>query len=201
MLTPAHHQKNPQYIHEHQNWTMKQCKKATWSDELYFLLHHVDSWCHFFGEKIALKEEGKPVLAMRCSEQWSAGKLWVIQHIVADQVQSFMTLVFLNDRHLLQQDTASCCTAKNVQKWYEEHDSFDLTSKFPRSQSNLASVGCARQTTPIYGDPTSQLTRLKGSDGNTLGPDTTAHLQKSCGDYASMSCFGGTHTILDFNVI
>ncbi|XP_053538195.1 disks large homolog 3 isoform X3 [Ictalurus punctatus] len=69
------------------------------------------------------------------------------------------------------------------------------------SQSNRGSVGCDGQTSPIHGGPTLQLTGLKGSAANVLVPDTTAHLQRSCGVRAStgQSCFGGTrgtYTIL-----
>ncbi|MBN3305358.1 IRF3 factor, partial [Amia calva] len=64
----------------------------------------------------------------------------------------------------------------------------DLASKFPRSQSNRASVGCAGQTSPIHGGPTSQLTGLKGSAVNVLVPDTTAHLQRCSGVHASTVC-------------
>ena len=42
-------------------------------------------------------------------------------------------------------------------------------------------MGCAGQTSQIYGGPTSQLTGLKGSAANILVPDTTAHLQGSGG--------------------
>ena len=76
-----------------------------------------------------------------------------------------------------------------------------LASKFPRSQSNRASVGCAGQTSPIYGGSTSQLTGLKGSAANILVPDTTANFQGSRGVHASMGqgCFGSnkeTNTIV-----
>ena len=56
-----------------------------------------------------------------------------------------------------------CCAT--MQKWVrKDHIKFEvLTSKFPRSQSNWASVGCAGQTSLTDGVPTSQLTGLKGS--------------------------------------
>ncbi|KAK3569192.1 hypothetical protein QTP86_026470, partial [Hemibagrus guttatus] len=78
----------------------------------------------------------------------------------------------------------------------------DSASKFPRSQSNPASVGCAGQTSLIHGGPTSQLTGLKGSAANILVADPTAHLQGSSGVHAStgQGCFGSkrrTNTILD----
>lgn len=41
--------------------------------------------------------------------------------------------------------------------WFEEQE-VDLASKFPRSQSDLVSVGSAGQTNPIHGCPTLQLT-------------------------------------------
>ncbi|MBN3308071.1 DISC1 protein, partial [Amia calva] len=58
-----------------------------------------------------------------------------------------------------------------------------------RSQSNQASMGCAGQTSPIHGGPTSQFTGLKGSAANVLVPDTTAHLQRSSGVHASTDSF------------
>ena len=68
----------------------------------------------------------------------------------------------------------------------------ELASESSRSQYNKASVGCAGQTSPIHGGPTSQLTGLKGSPANILVLDTTAHLQGSSGVHAStgQGCFG-----------
>uniref|UniRef100_A0A671KEA3 Contactin-3-like n=1 Tax=Sinocyclocheilus anshuiensis TaxID=1608454 RepID=A0A671KEA3_9TELE len=60
-------------------------------------------------------------------------------------------------------DNAPCHKAKMVQEW----------SKFPRSQSNRASVGCVEQTSSIHGGPTSQLTELKGSAANIQIPQHT----------------------------
>lgn len=56
-----------------------------------------------------------------------------------------------------------------------EFEEFICRPKFPRSQSNHASVGCAEQTVQ------SQLTGLKGSVVNILASDTTAHLQGTSG--------------------
>ena len=42
MMTPVHHRKHLQLAREHQNWTLEQWKKVTWSDESGFLLDHVD---------------------------------------------------------------------------------------------------------------------------------------------------------------
>uniref|UniRef100_A0A3Q1EF06 Glypican 6a n=1 Tax=Acanthochromis polyacanthus TaxID=80966 RepID=A0A3Q1EF06_9TELE len=76
-----------------------------------------------------------------------------------------------------------------------------LASKFPRCQSNGASVGCAGQTSLIHGSATSQLTGLKGCPASILVPDTTAHLQGSSGVHTStdqglFSSKRGTNTIL-----
>lgn len=57
----------------------------------------------------------------------------------------------------------------------------DLASKFPRSQSYQVSVGCAGQTCPIHGDPTSQIIGHKGSAARVLVLDTMGHLQRSRG--------------------
>ena len=91
----------------------------------------------------------------------------------------FMETVFPDGCGLFQQDNVPCHKAGMV--WGAQQQGVDLASKFPRSQSNRASVGCAGQTSPIHGAPTSQLTGLKGSATNTLVPDTTAHLQGSSG--------------------
>ncbi|MCI4375370.1 hypothetical protein PGIGA_G00108680 [Pangasianodon gigas] len=109
-------------------------------------------------------------------------------NIVADQIHPFIATVSPNGSGLFQQDNVPCYTAKIVQEWFEEHDrvqDVDLASKFPRSQSHRASVGCAGQTSLIHGGPTSQLTGLKGSAANVLVPDTTA---QPCGVHASTVC-------------
>ncbi|KAK3534682.1 hypothetical protein QTP86_020344 [Hemibagrus guttatus] len=90
---------------------------------------------------------------------------------------------------------------KDLSEFDQGPNCVDLASKFPRSQSNPASVGCAGQKSLIHGGPTSQLTGLKGSAANILVPDTTAHLQGSSGVHAltCQDCFGskrGTNTIL-----
>ncbi|KAK3565305.1 hypothetical protein QTP86_005483 [Hemibagrus guttatus] len=80
-------------------------------------------------------------------------------------------------------------------------------ASFSRSQSNRASVGCARQTSPIHGGPTSQLTGLKGSAASILVPDTTAHNQGSSGIHAStgdeevMGKFGVKERILEGQIV
>ncbi|XP_060795918.1 pleckstrin homology domain-containing family S member 1-like isoform X2 [Neoarius graeffei] len=75
--------------------------------------------------------------------------------------------------------------AKLVQEWSEGHDkefkALTWSSKFLGSQPHRASLDCAGQTSPIHGGPTTQLTGLNGSVTNVLVPDTTEHLQRSCG--------------------
>ncbi|KAK3515662.1 hypothetical protein QTP70_026420 [Hemibagrus guttatus] len=80
-------------------------------------------------------------------------------------------------------------------RWFghvQRRESVDSASKFHRSQSSPASVGCAGQTSPIHGGLTSQLTGPKGSAANILVPDPTAHLQGSSGVHGStgQGCFG-----------
>lgn len=58
---------------------------------------------------------------------------------------------------------------------FEEHDKehaegVDLSSKFPRSQSDLTAC-------PIHGAPTLQITGRKRFGANVLVPDTIEHLQ------------------------
>ena len=104
--------------------------------------------------------------------------------IIAHHVHPFMDSVFPDGCGLFQQDNVPCHKAKIAQDWFEEHKNevlVNLTSKFPRSQSNWASVRCAWQTSQIHGGPTFQLTGLIGSAANFLVPDTTAHLQGASG--------------------
>ncbi len=102
--------------------------------------------------------------------------------IIADHGHPFMETVFSGGCGLFQQDNVPCNKAKMVQEWFQEHN--NEFSKFPRTQSNWASVGCAEQTSPIHGGPTSQFTGPKGSAAKILEPDTTAHLQGSSGVHA-----------------
>ncbi|KAK3520889.1 hypothetical protein QTP86_017021, partial [Hemibagrus guttatus] len=91
----------------------------------------------------------------------------------SDPTDELLLLKLLKKLRLVNADP--CAPPKGV----------DSASKFPRSQSNPAFVGCAGQTGPIHGAPTSQLTGLKGSAANILVPDPTAHLQGSSEVYAS----------------
>lgn len=71
-----------------------------------------------------------------------------------------------------------------VHKRFEENISeFEV---FPTSHSNGASVGCAGQTSPIQGGPTSELKGLEGSFPNIMMPDTTAYLQMFSGVHVSV---------------
>ena len=108
--------------------------------------------------------------------------------IVADHVHPFMETVFPDGCGLIRQDNAPGHKAEMVQEWFEEHNNglqvFTWPPNSSRIQSKRASVGCARQTSPIHEGPTSQLIGLKGSAANILVPDTTAHLQGSRGVHA-----------------
>ena len=117
-------------------------------------------------------------------------------NIVADQVHPFMATVFPHGSELFQQDNAPLHFSGMVWVTSQRVLGVALASKFPRSQANWASVGCAGKASP-----TSQLTGLKGSAANVLVPDTRGHLQRSFEVHASMdqSYFGGmmgTYTIL-----
>ncbi|KAK3536019.1 hypothetical protein QTP70_025289, partial [Hemibagrus guttatus] len=116
-----------------------------------------------------------------------------------------METLFPDGCGLFQQDNAPCHKAEMVQEWFDDlNNQFEVLTPPPNSpdlKSNPASVGCAGQTSPIHGGPTSQLTRLEGSAANILVSDPTAHVQGSSGVHASMGqgCFGsknGTDTIL-----
>ncbi|KAK3509169.1 hypothetical protein QTP70_020280 [Hemibagrus guttatus] len=78
---------------------------------------------------------------------------------VADHVHSFMETVFPDGCGLFQQDNAPCHKAKTVQEWFDEHN--NLASKFPRFQSNRASVGCAGQTSRSMETPPRNVQDLK----------------------------------------
>ena len=94
-----------------------------------------------------------------------------------------------NGSGLFQQDNVLCHTAKNIQEWFEEHDSehdsVGLASKFPSSQSNRASVWIKK----VHGGPTLQFTGLKGSAAKRLG----VRYYRSSGVHATTghSCSGG----------
>lgn len=61
----------------------------------------------------------------------------------------------------------------------ESIEGVDFAYKFPRSQSDRASMGCSGQLSR-------QLRGLKGSAVKVLMLDITAHPQRSCRLYASM---------------
>ncbi|GBN79947.1 hypothetical protein AVEN_97729-1 [Araneus ventricosus] len=42
LLTKRHRQLRLQWAQEHRDWTMDEWKRAAWSDESRFLIHHVD---------------------------------------------------------------------------------------------------------------------------------------------------------------
>ena len=82
--------------------------------------------------------------------------------IVTDHVHLLMEMVFPVGRGSFKQDNAMCHKAKMAQERFEERNNeFEVLTwppKFPRSQTNRASVGCVVQTSQIHGGPTSQLT-------------------------------------------
>lgn len=91
---------------------------------------------------------------------------------------------------------ASCCitekmlrnSSRNMAKVW----GVALASKFLGPQFHLTLVGCVAKLSPIYRDFISQLSELKRKTfAGALVPETTGHLQSSCGDDASMgqSCF------------
>ena len=130
----------------------------------------------------ALWEECKPAEAVWRFGQCSAGKPWVTcLSIVADHVYLFMETVF--PRGLFQQDNSLPQNKNGSGMFWAQQRVWGvkLATKFSRSQSNRASVGCTEPTSLIHdGGPTSQLTGLKGSAANL------AHLQGSHGVHASM---------------
>ncbi|KFM58942.1 hypothetical protein X975_12883, partial [Stegodyphus mimosarum] len=55
-LMARHHQLRQQWAKKHRNWTLEEWMKLAWSDELHFLVHHIDGHvliCHFPNETLA----------------------------------------------------------------------------------------------------------------------------------------------------
>lgn len=68
--------------------------------------------------------------------------------------------VFSYSSGLFQQDNASCHAVNMLQQWFEEHNQEFKVVTWPRNSPDLnpiISVGRARQTCLIHGDPMSQL--------------------------------------------
>ena len=140
-----------------------------WSDESHFLLYHMDGQVHV---RHSPREHMAPGCTMGGRQAGGGSVLWAMfcwetlgpaihadviltrttyLSIVADHVHPFMEKVFPDGCGLFQQDNAPYHKAKMIQ---ERVWGVDLASKFPISQSNQASVGCAGQTSPIHGGPT-----------------------------------------------
>lgn len=96
-----------------------------------------------------------------------------------DHVHPFMKMVLPKGCGLFLQDNApqskvqegSGIVWEAQQVW-----GIGLASKFPSSQCNWVSVGCAGQTRLIHWGSTLQCIGLKGSVTIILVPETTAHL-------------------------
>ncbi|KAK3568332.1 hypothetical protein QTP86_004231 [Hemibagrus guttatus] len=153
MLTPVHRQKRQQWAREHQNWTMEQWKKVTWSDESRFPLRHVDGRVHVRllpGEHMApgctmgrRRAGGGSVLlwSMFCWETLGPAVHVAVTvtrstylSIVADHVHPFMETLFPDGCVLFQQDNAPCHKAEMVQEWFDEHNNqFEVLTLPPNS--------------------------------------------------------------------
>lgn len=184
---------------------MEQWKKVAWSDEWRF---RQDGWpgacvllemargCSVGRRNIS--ESSVMLWAMFCWETLDPGihvdvtltrTTWL--KIVADHIRLFMALVFPDSSGLFQQDNAPA----SVQ-------GVNVDSKFPRSQSNWASMRCTGWTNLIHGGSPCNVQDLQDMLlPALLLPDTTGHVQRSCWVHTVMhqSCFGstrGTYTIL-----
>ncbi|KAK3538082.1 hypothetical protein QTP70_028642 [Hemibagrus guttatus] len=153
ILTPVHCRKHQQWAREGQNWTTEQWKKVAWSDELRFLLHHVDGRVHVRllpGEHMApgctmgrRQDGGGSVLlwSMFCWETLGpAVHVDVILtrstylSIAADHVHPFMETLFPDGCGLFQQDNALCHKAEMVQEWFDDHNNqFEVLTPPPNS--------------------------------------------------------------------
>lgn len=65
------------------------------------------------------------------------------------------------------------CHSGSEMVWKAQQLVWGVYSKFPTSQSNEASVGCAEQTSLLHEGSTVQMTGLKGSAANIMVPDLT----------------------------
>ncbi len=121
-----HHQKHLQWAYEHQNWTMEQWKKVTWSEKLHFL-YQMDGrvcvcvcvcvcvWPVFCWETLG------PAIVCRCYFDTYLCHLTYLK-IIVEHIHPFMAMVFPIGSGLFQQHDAPCHTAKIVQEWFEQHD-------------------------------------------------------------------------------
>ncbi|KAK3522147.1 hypothetical protein QTP70_026962 [Hemibagrus guttatus] len=139
MLTPVHRRKCQQWAREHQNWTMEQWKKVSWSDESCFLLHHMAPGCTM-GRRRAGR--GSVMLwAMFCWETLGPAihvdvtvTCSTYLSIAADHLHPFMETLFPDGCDLLQQDNAPCHKAEMVQEWFDEHNNqFEVLTWPPNS--------------------------------------------------------------------
>lgn len=66
-------------ICEDQNWTLEKLKKVVWSEELWFLLSHLDTLVpmHHVPEE-EMEKEVKVAEAVWGSGQWGSGKPWLL---------------------------------------------------------------------------------------------------------------------------
>lgn len=109
--------------------------------------------------------------------------------------------VFPNGSGLIQHDNVPCHTTTIVQKWFEEHNS-SMCWLGLQTHISIQMSMCRmywKQVWSMEGPPRNL--QDWGSAANILVPNTTAHIQTSCGVHAStgQSCFAcerGTYIIL-----
>lgn len=129
-------------------------------------------------------------------------------YYAADHIHPILETILSYTSVLFTQDNTLCHTANMVQDSFEEYSNEFKVLTWPLNSQYLGPI---RQTSPIHGGPTSQLTGLTGSAADVLVPDTTSHLQRSRGVHASMgqSCLavkggpaqyqaGGHHFMADW---
>lgn len=83
-----------------------------------------------------------------------------------------MVTIFPERYGFYQQYNVACRKGSEI-VWWVQQRLWGVASEFPRSWSNLASVGCAGQSSTIHVGRVSQ--------SNISVPGTSAHIQGSCG--------------------
>ncbi len=113
LLSAKNRKRRLQFPQAHQNWTIKEWKNVTWSDESRFLLRHSDGWVRIWRKEhesmdpsylvLTVQAGGGGVMLWGIFSWHTLGPLVPIEHrlnataflgIAADHVHPFMTTVY-----------------------------------------------------------------------------------------------------------